>query len=263
MYNASDEYEKLNLAKSGDDFFGEAIESSTDRICADDLDAFKAAFSKEKILQAIRDHGVFEHQYRLMIKGEPKYVILRAAMLQEKGGPQLIIGINNVDARVRRDMEYAHNLSVARSRANIDALTGVKNRFAYQKFEELLNAQIAENRQAHFAVALFDVHGIRKINEEQGREAGDQALRKACSLVCMTFKHSPVFRIEDDRFAVISRGQDYENFDALLELFAMDRKKLLEEENISVDFASSHYMGEGQVSDVFAQADEKLRREEA
>ena len=260
-FNATADYQDLDLIKTGEDFFGEAVRNSAEAIYSEDLDAFLSAFSKEKIMREVQNRGVFEYQYRLMIKGEPKYVILRAAMIQEKTGPQLIIGVNNVDDRVRRDMEYAQNLSAARSRANLDTLTGVKNRFAYQKFEELLDAQIAENPQTHFAVALFELHGVKRINEEKGRAAGDQAIKKACMLICVTFKHSPVFRIEDDRFAVISRGQDYDSFEELLRQFAQSSEKLASEQGVCIDCASASYVGEGQVSDVFARADEKLRRD--
>ena len=35
-------------------------------------------------------------------------------MVEEQDGPRLIVGLSDIDAQVRRDMEYAHDLSVAR-----------------------------------------------------------------------------------------------------------------------------------------------------
>ena len=39
-----------------------------------------------------------------MLEGKPTYVGLRAAFIEENGGRQLIVGINNIDSQVRRDL---------------------------------------------------------------------------------------------------------------------------------------------------------------
>ena len=260
-YNASSDYENLELEKAGEDFFEAARRNSIHTIFSEDLDQFLASFTKENVMREIQNSGVFELQYRLMIRGEAKYVILKAAMVQEKDGPQLIIGVNNIDARVRRDMEYAHNLSVARSRANLDGLTGVKNRTAYLEAEEQLNAQITDSRELGFAVAVFNVRGLKEINNTRGRRAGDQIIRQACSEICALFKRSPVFRIEDDRFAVIARGHDYEKLD---ELFAQ-----LDEKNRSnadgrgpvIAYGLARYVGNGLAGDVYALAEKRMRED--
>ena len=200
-------------------------------------------------------------QYRLMIQGEPKYVILRAAMVQEKDGPQLIIGVNNIDARVRRDMAFAHDLSVARSRANLDSLTGVKNRTAYLEAEEQLNAQITDSRELGFAVAVFNVRGLREVNHTRGRRAGDQVIRQACAEICALFKRSPVFRIEDDRFAVIARGHDYEKLD---ELFAqLDEKNRINADGRGpvIAYGLARYVGNGLAGDVYALAEKRMHED--
>ena len=44
-----------------------------------------------------------------MINDTPTYVSLRAALVEEKDGPQLIVGICNIDAQVRRDQAYDEN----------------------------------------------------------------------------------------------------------------------------------------------------------
>ena len=35
-------------------------------------------------------------------------------------------------------------------------------------------------------------------------------------MICQTFKHSPVFRVGGDEFAVIAQGHDYEHIDQLI-----------------------------------------------
>ena len=54
----------------------------------------------------------------MMLDGAPTYVSLKAARVEEQNGPQLIIGISNVDTQVRREQDYEQKLSAARTRAN-------------------------------------------------------------------------------------------------------------------------------------------------
>ncbi len=50
---------------------------------------------------------------------------------------------------------------------------------------------------------------MKKINDTQGHNAGDQHIKNACRLICDTFVHSPVFRVGGDEFVVILKGKDY------------------------------------------------------
>ena len=70
-----------------------------------------------------------------------------------------------------------------------------------------------------FGLVIFDVNGLKHINDTQGHEAGDKLLKDACSLICKTFSHSPVFRIGGDEFVAILEGEDYLNRITLLSGF--------------------------------------------
>ena len=194
-YSATRDYEGLGLAKSGDDFFGQARRESARTIYPGDLEMFTAEFRKEKVLDEIQKNGLYVLNYRLMIEGVPHYICLKAALMQEKDGPRLIVGINNIDAQVRREQEYAHNLAVARNQANIDELTGVKNKHAYVDLEAHLNRLIDAKRPLRFAVAVFDINGLKAVNDTQGHQAGDRFLKRGCSTICNIFKRSPVFNV--------------------------------------------------------------------
>ena len=56
---------------------------------------------------------------------------------------------------------------------------------------------------------MCDINNLKKINDKLGHEAGDAYIRNCCSLLCETFKHSPVFRIGGDEFVVLIRTSDY------------------------------------------------------
>ena len=134
-------------------------------------------------------------------------------MVEEEEGPRLIVGLNDIDAQVRQEEETERRLAQAQAQANTDALTGVKNKHAYLEAEERLNGLIANHKAPPFAIAVMDVNDLKMVNDTDGHQAGDEHLRSACKVVCDVFKHSPVFRIGGDEFAVIAQGEDYSNLE--------------------------------------------------
>ena len=254
-YSATRDYEGLGLTKEGNDFFGVSRAESGRAIYAEDLPRFLSMFTKEKMMEEIGQNGIYELMYRLMIDGTPTYVSLKAALVEEKDGSRLIVGVSNIDARIKREQEYANNLTEARNKANIDALTGVKNKHAYADAEANLDRRIRENQPVAFAVTVCDVNGLKKINDELGHQAGDQFIRNACMIVCKVFAHSPVFRIGGDEFAVISQGADYENIDRLLDQIAEHNKKNAGAAGVVIACGMSKFNNDNNVAAVFGRAD--------
>lgn len=99
-----------------------------------------------------------------------------------------------------------------------DSLTGVKNKAAYQEAEHRLDEQIRYGRP-EFAVVVFDINGLKWVNDHLGHDFGDMLIISACRLICETFKHSPVYRIGGDEFVTILEGADYEKYPELLDDF--------------------------------------------
>lgn len=60
-----------------------------------------------------------------------------------------------------------------------------------------------------FAIAVFDLNNLKDINDRLGHEVGDQYIKNACRVICDSFKHSPVFRVGGDEFAVFLENTDY------------------------------------------------------
>ena len=257
-YSASRDYAELGLEKRGEGFFDSAIEQAPRSLYYEDLNMFLSTMTKENVMKDIKDHGLFALDYRLMINGVPEYVTLKAAMVQEKDGPQLIVGVSNIDAQIKREQEYAQNLSIERSKANIDALTGVKNKHAYIDAEAHLNGKIENGEPVEFAMAVFDVNGLKIVNDTHGHRAGDDYIRAACNIICSTFNLSPVFRVGGDEFVAVLQGQDYENIDALVSEIAETNRKNAKEGKVVVACGTAKYNGERNVAAVFEKADNEM-----
>ena len=204
------------MPAEGEDFFNLTKALSRSLVYRKDLKRFMHAFTRENVLSEIERAGLFVLTYRLVIQEKPVYVQLKCAMVEEAEGRRLIVGINDVDAQVKQEQEYEKRLIQAEEKAMIDALTGVKSKYAYMEAEAQLDHQIETQSQPPFAVVVLDVNDLKKVNDPSGHQVGDQYLREACRMICQTFKHSPVFRVGGDEFAVIAQGHDYEHIDQLI-----------------------------------------------
>jgi len=91
--SASKELDSLQTAKEGPDFFKQTLIDAKKHIYPDDFKEFYDSFSKEKVLDTIREKGSFTLNYRLMINGKPKRVSLKAGMINEGLGGKIVIGV--------------------------------------------------------------------------------------------------------------------------------------------------------------------------
>ena len=149
--------------------------------------------------------------------------------------------------------------------AKQDALTGVKNKSAYNDWFVQLEEEMKGNCPP-FGIIVADLNGLKTINDTYGHESGDRAIIKICSLICDVFVHSPVFRIGGDEFAVILQGQDYEQADELtarllqmIEQVSAD-ETLSPEERVSAAIGFARFVPneDENVSDVFRRADRAM-----
>ena len=257
-YSATNSFREYKLPKEGEDFFGASRENGKKVVYPGDLDRYLAFFTRENIMEEVARSGMFTMTYRLIIGGKPTYVRLRATMVEEKDGPRLIVGINNIDSAVRQEEEYEKRLAAARREANRDALTGVKNRHAYLDAEARLDRQIAKHRISDFAIVIMDVNDLKEVNDTQGHQAGDQYLCDACGIICSIFEHSPVFRVGGDEFAVIVQDEAYEHIDELMGGMKEYNLKAFREKGIVIACGMSRFDNDVCVAQVFERADIKM-----
>ncbi len=257
-YNPTHISSDMEIPEEGDDFFTCIIKQARQGIHKGDLDYFLAAFDKINVLEQIHLTGMFENEHRLLINGEPRYVAMRATITKEDDEEKLIVGIMNIDSQIRREQEYARSLNAAEIKANLDELTGIKNKHAYASLEERLNERIRHNRHIDFAVGVFDLNGLKQVNDTLGHQEGDRFIKKGCEIICQIFKHSPVFRVGGDEFAVIAQGYDYLNIDSLMLRLRKQNIKNQIRKDVVIAGGFSRYMGGEKVADVYKRADEEM-----
>ena len=267
QYSASDEYAKLGTTKQGADFFVDAVEDCRKYLHPDDVERVLRELEKERLIQHLNENGSVTMTYRQLLGDRSQYVSM--IVVRPKNDPNhIVIALLNVDAQIRRQYapedEAAHKedelvrtIGSAIELVNKDALTGVKNQQVYADMELQLNGQIKAKTAEPFALVVCDVNEMKQVNDAQGLGVGDAFLKSACTMLCDTFKHSPVFRVDGDAFIVLLRGNDYENRSKLNAEFA--RKQVDHKRNglVTLAFGMSDYDPEKDtcVRDVFTRAE--------
>lgn len=84
---------------------------------------------------------------------------------------------------------------------NMDALTGICNRYAYEVYRK----ELFENPDlTNLVVVSADVNGLKMVNDNMGHEAGDELISGSAEVLECTFgKYGRVFRTGGDEFIAI------------------------------------------------------------
>ncbi|MBO5573618.1 MAG: EAL domain-containing protein [Clostridium sp.] len=248
----------LQIEKSGEDFFGSMKDNLFCGVHPQDAVRVSLFVQKDALAAQLAGGQNFSLTYRILEGEEPVYYNLKAISGNFTDGHHVVIGICNVNEQVKEAI--GQELGAVREQANRDALTGVKNRHAYLEAEKDINEAIHLGIAQPFAVVICDVNDLKVINDTLGHNAGDQYIRSACSIVCNVFKHSPVFRIGGDEFAVILRNSDYEKRE---ELMAELRDKTAEGKSrgsvpVACGMAEYEDGRDTKTADVFERADQAM-----
>lgn len=212
-YKSSDDYKRLGLAVGGPDFFDVQATGFADLLFEEDRDTYLRAVNRDNLLKVLETDRLFLLTFRVVLGGEPTYVRMKITRMALEDNHHIVIGVSNVNAAMQRSAKYQEMKKLA----NRDSLTGVKSKHAYVSAERQLDLDVAEGTVQPFAVAVCDVNDLKIINDTLGHKAGDEHIMRACAVVCDIFKHSPVFRVGGDEFAVLLKGHDYQCRDELLE----------------------------------------------
>ena len=159
-----------------------------------------------------------------------------------------------------REREQKQELGSAKLLAYTDPLTGVKNKLAYIEEVGVINRDIEEGKIENFGIIVFDLNGLKIINDTRGHDEGDKYIKEGSRLICLKFCHSPVYRIGGDEFVVLLEGSDYKFREALLAEFDTQVEKNMAKGNVVVSTGMSEFDKQTDTSfvTVFERADRKM-----
>ena len=159
-----------------------------------------------------------------------------------------------------KDVEYGIKMEAANQKAYKDGLTGVKNKLAYLEALAELEINLENGTLKEYGVVVFDINGLKQINDTLGHEAGDEYIKSACTLICTQFDHSPVFRIGGDEFVALLKGSDYEKREELEGSFRKTIDENQRNGHVVVSSGLAVYQPDNDESfnDVFKRADQLM-----
>jgi len=148
---------------------------------------------------------------------------------------------------------------------NKDVLTSTKNRTAYEAFHSKLVEKAKKNELGDIAFILADINNLKLINDTLGHESGDEYIINSSSLLCNTFKNSPVFRMGGDEFLVVLQDTDFVNRYSLIKELKAELTRISETETdmvkkVSFAYGMSRYdsLTDKSIDDAIKRADEEM-----
>lgn len=165
------------------------------------------------------------------------------------------------------EKELREYISYIHEQAFTDAMTGVGNKTAYLDVVRLIDRKIQEGL-AEFAVIVFDVNGLKTINDHFGHELGDKIISEAAGAIKEVFGAEHAYRIGGDEFIVVLERaaeekieQSFREFDAVIERINVEEKT--REATLAVSKGASIYKRDEdqEYREVFRRADEEMYRD--
>ena len=259
-YHATETDRELDIEQGGEDFFTVSRVRFLPDVCEEYRDTMYAVIDKDSLLQLLDEAGSYTLEFRMRLNGVPTYVHMKASRMVDRSDPHIVIGLSNIDSRVRRDQAQARALQQATELVSRDALTGVKSKRAFIEAEMQWDGYIEVDPDISFAVAVFDLNGLKKINDTLGHAAGDSYIRAGSAAICTAFHHSPVYRIGGDEFAAILSTSDYDNRAELIARFRAENAARAASGGVVVAAGlSEYYPGiDTRFQDVFDRADAEM-----
>ena len=153
--------------------------------------------------------------------------------------------------------------------AIMDALTGLGNKAAYIEKTKHLGEMIKAGNAA-FSVAVFDLNGLKTINDNCGHECGDAAIVDAARALVSVFGKENLYRIGGDEFIAVMQTATADEMERLFRGLedALDAENRTEKAyhvplSISKGYAAYVPGEDNEYLEPFRRADEAMYRDKA
>lgn len=143
-----------------------------------------------------------------------------------------------------------NNEEIFRKMSYTDALTGLYNR---NKFIDDCETMPEENKK-NLGVLYMDLNGLKQINDVDGHDEGDKALKVMAEALIKAFGMERSYRVGGDEFVAICQKMSEENFLTRVN----DLKRILSEMEYSSAIGYHYSKGECDIDELVRTADEKM-----
>lgn len=155
------------------------------------------------------------------------------------------VSFQDITKEKQQELEIQRNHESLYQLSYHDALTGVKNRNAYER----IIAAYQQAPQSSVGVLFADINGLKTVNDTLGHMYGDRMIIKFADILKKEFPLEQIFRISGDEFVVMAPDTDRE-------VFAAHVQVLLDEVMKCDHLASMGYIWKDKVSDVRRRVDQ-------
>lgn len=100
-----------------------------------------------------------------------------------------------------------HKQDELKKMSDVDFLTGFLNKNKYK--EQIKSLEL--NQPKNLGVAFANINGLRKINNYNGTDSGDNLIR-LCAKILEIFFEYPIYRISGDEFVIFCIGETEDDF---------------------------------------------------
>jgi len=200
-------------------------------------------------------------------EGNPRPVSAEMIHQEEKSFEGKVSMINRMATFIKATTEELEEANrKLQEMAVKDALTGVWNKTAYlEKIKE-----IGKSSGNAFAVAIFDMNGLKGINDTFGHECGDRAICDAVKVLKDVFGMDSLYRIGGDEFIAVIDQADHEKMAAFFSLLDQKIGEINRQEHdyqrplsLSKGFAVFTPESDHEYMDTFRRADELMYNDKA
>lgn len=151
-----------------------------------------------------------------------------------------------------------------RLRGSIDALTGLRNRRAFESEHPRVNKAFAHDSNTDVLLCIVDVDGLKTVNDRAGHAEGDRLLATFGQHLASSLRGMDrIYRLGGDEFAVFARAPDLAARDAIegrIRAAAEELKKEFPDGGASLGSALLSET-DGNVQEAYRLADERMYRE--
>ena len=161
---------------------------------------------------------------------------------------------------ITREQITGKELDFTKTLVYIDPLTSARSKHAYVEIESRFDELISNKEIDEFSLVVFDINGLKIINDTKGHEFGDIYIKDSYNIIKDVYKNSEIYRFGGDEFVAILDGVDFINRDELLNEFneIIDNNITCDKPVLAAGMADYNKIYDDTFNSVFIKADEKM-----